>query len=120
MPLLAAALGIFLYVQPDAPIVQQQAALAEIASAAISGFTLDVNWSDIDQGGGSFNWSAVDLYALPAVAAGLPLKVGLIAGNDTPAWLLARVPNALILSSGPTPTFRCESADEPAVWNTTF
>jgi hypothetical protein len=120
MPLQAAALGIFLYVQPDATIVQQQAVLAEITSPAISGFTLDVNWSDIDQGRGSFNWSAVDLYALPAVAAGLPLKVGLIAGNDTPAWLLARVPNTLILSSGPAPAFRCESADEPAVWHANF
>jgi hypothetical protein len=122
--MLAAALGIFLFAKPDAPPQVQRATIAEMASPAISGFTLDVNWSDIDHDGGSFNWSAVDLYAIPAIRAGLPLKVGLIAGGYTPVWVLAKVPHRTIQSSvllGEFPlSYLCQSADEPAPWNATF
>jgi hypothetical protein len=117
--LAAAALGIFLFVQPDAAPAEQQATIAQMTSGAISGFTLDVNWSDIEPAAESYNWSAVDLYALPAVAAGLPLKVGLIAGNDTPAWVQAEVPNTVIQFSSSKP-FVCFTTDEPAPWNSNF
>jgi hypothetical protein len=121
--LAAAALGIFLYVQPDAPALAQAATLAYITDPGVSGFTLEVKWSDIEPSPGVFDWSTIDFYALPVAAAGKPIKIGIVAGGATPSWLYTspyNVPNATILSSGPKPVFICQSADEPAFWNANF
>jgi uncharacterized protein (TIGR03437 family) len=58
----------------------------------INGFVLDISWSAIEPSRGQFQWSALDSWLLPAVAAGKKLDVGIEAGTYTPSWLYAAPP----------------------------
>ncbi len=59
----------------------------------VSGFVLDIAWSTIEPARGQFQWSVLDSWLLPAVAAGKKLDIGVEAGNYAPAWLYMPPPN---------------------------
>jgi hypothetical protein len=55
----------------------------------ITGVAIYVNWNDIEPQPGVYDWTTLDQFLAPAVAAGRPVSLALEAGNYAPPWLSA-------------------------------
>lgn len=102
------------------PVLLRQAALPDealLATPGLDGLYLNLSWQQLEPAEGQYQFDLMLAAASRAVAHGLKLSLGVRAGAQAPAWLLARVARAEVVAGPHHGAARCEHLTVPWPWD---